>query len=37
MKCPCYGGVRSTLIKVAKWEQKVASRYNREYLAAVRD
>ena len=36
VKYPWYGGMRSTLAKVAKWEQDMAPRYKYEYLAAVK-
>ena len=35
VKYPWYGGMKSTLTKVAKWEQKLAPEYRRQYLAAV--
>lgn len=37
VKYPWYGGMKSTLTKVATWEQKLASEYKRQYLAALRD
>jgi hypothetical protein len=35
VKYPWYGGMKSTLTKVAKWEQKLAPEYKRQYLAAL--
>jgi len=35
VKYPWYGGMKSTLTKVAKWEQRLASKYKRQYLAAL--
>jgi hypothetical protein len=35
VKYPWYGGMKSTLTKVAKWEQKLAYQYKRQYLAAL--
>lgn len=35
VKYPWYGGMKSTLTIVAKWEQKLASEYKRQYLAAL--
>ena len=37
VKYPWYGGMKHTLTKVAKWEQKMAEKYKRRYLAAVGD
>jgi hypothetical protein len=36
VKYPWYGGMKSTLTKVAKWEQKMALRYTHKYLAAIK-
>jgi len=35
VRYPWYGGMQSTLTQVVKWEQKMASEYRREYLAAL--
>jgi len=35
VRYPWYGGMKSTLTKVAKWEQKLASEYRRNFLAAL--
>ena len=35
VRYPWYGGMKSTLTRVAKWEQKPASEYRRKYLAAL--
>ena len=35
VKYPWDGGMKSTLTKVAKWEQKLAAQYRHEYLAAI--
>ena len=35
VKYPWYGGMKSTLTQVAKWEQKLASEYKQQYLAAL--
>lgn len=35
MNYPWYGGMKSTLTKVAKWEQKLADQYRHEYFAAM--
>ena len=35
VKYPWYGGMKSTLTKVAKWEQKLAPQYKHDYLAAL--
>ena len=37
VKYPWYGGMKYTLTKNARWEQKVASRYQTEYVVAKRD
>ena len=37
VKYPWYGGMKSTLTKVAKWEQKMAKLHKRQYLADIRD
>jgi hypothetical protein len=37
VKYPWYGGMKSTLTKVAKWEQKTAERYRRLYVAGISD
>jgi hypothetical protein len=34
IKYPWYGGMKSTLSKMAKWEQKTALRYTRELMLA---
>lgn len=35
VKCPWYGGMKSTLTKMAKWEQKAASRYKPKFVVAA--
>lgn len=35
VKYPWYGGMKSTLTKVAKWEQKLAPEYKQQYLATL--
>ena len=35
VKYPWYGGMKSTLTKVAKWEQKLASQYKKNYLTEL--
>ena len=35
VKYPWYGGMKSTLTKMVRWEQKLASKYRSKYLAAV--
>lgn len=37
IKYPWYGGMKSTLTKVARWEQQLASRYKHVYLAELDD
>jgi hypothetical protein len=37
VKYPWYGGMKSTLTKVAKWEQKMARQYKHVYLAALKN
>ncbi len=37
MNYPWYGGMKSTLTKVAKWEQELAVQHRHEYLAAIRN
>ena len=34
MKYPWYGGMKSTLTTLVKWEQKIALKYKRHYLAS---
>lgn len=35
VKYPWYGGMKSTLTKMVKWEQSVASEFKQSYLAAL--
>ena len=37
VKYPWYGGMKSTLTKLAKWEQNLASKYKQQYVAALRE
>jgi len=37
VKYPWYGGMKSTLTRVATWEQKLAPEYKRQYLAALKN
>ena len=35
VKYPWNGGMKSILTKVARWEQKIASTYSRDYMAVI--
>ena len=35
MKYPWYGGMKSTLTTLVRWEQKVAEKYKRQYYASL--
>ena len=35
MKYPWYGGMKSTLTTLVRWEQKIAEKYKRQYLASL--
>ena len=37
VKYPWYGGMKYTLTKIARWEQKAALRYGTDYVVAKRD
>ncbi len=37
VKYPWYGGMKSTLTRMVRWEQKVASEFKQSFLAAVKE